>query len=176
MNDIKCQMREWRRNRRRELTSIREDYAEKIQQVDEELRALDLMDEQDAKFDRVAEERDDLQTENDDLTQQLEQKQAEYDTLCEQKQAEMESMQKQMQTEIDALREELLNIREQNLETDGSLKPMEIHNHFEQGCGAQVFNDKVTGKFAMKTKNKLKLKKKKDKENGRWKKIARKML
>ena len=59
------------------------------------------------------------------------------------------------QTEIDEL--------EEQLEAEASAKPMEIHNHFGSGCSAQVFNDKVTGKF---TKNKKR----------RWKRIIRKNM
>ena len=51
------------------------------------------------------------------------------------------------------------------------LRPAEIHNHFEPGSSAQVFNDKVTGKFTRKQNKKDKKDKKK-----RWKKIARKIL
>jgi hypothetical protein len=43
-------------------------------------------------------------------------------------------------------------------------KPMEIHNHFGRGCSAQVFNDKVMGKFVRKEKKR------------KWKKMVRKML
>ena len=44
------------------------------------------------------------------------------------------------------------------------LRPAEIHNHFGSGCSAQVFNDKVTGKFVRKEKKR------------KWKKMVRKML
>lgn len=35
-----------------------------------------------------------------------------------------------------------------------------IHNHFECGCSAQVFNDKVTGKFTKTQKQRWRKKKK----------------
>ena len=65
------------------------------------------------------------------------------------------------QTEIDELEEQLE--QKQQLEAEASAKPMEIHNHFGSGCSAQVFNDKVTGKFT-KTKKR------------RWKRIIRKNM
>jgi hypothetical protein len=34
-----------------------------------------------------------------------------------------------------------------------------IHNHFESGCSAQVFNNKVSGKFTREQKKKWKEKK-----------------
>lgn len=64
-----------------------------------------------------------LMREVEDLTGQLEEKQEEIDSLNE----ELE----RKEGEIDHLRQ----------------KPAEIHNHFGKGSTAQVFNDKVTGKF-----------------------------
>ena len=43
---------------------------------------------------------------------------------------------------------------------------LEIHNHFEHGCSAQVFNDKVTGKFTKEIEKEMRL----------WKKRVKKML
>ena len=75
-----------------------------------------------------------------------------------------------LQAEIDTLRQQLIEAKEQALAAqEADAKPTEIHNHFEQGCSAQVFNDKVNGKFTRKQNDKKANKK-------RWKKIARKML
>ena len=50
------------------------------------------------------------------------------------------------------------------------VKPPEIHNHFESGSSAQVFNDKVTGKFS-----KFKKWKKRDNKDSRKKKEVKKV-
>ena len=74
----------------------------------------------------------------------------------------------------DWLRHEL-----QQLQTDHLT--VEIHNNFEPGSSAQVFNDTVKGRFtsprlnSQKHDNKQKQKDKK-KLKKRWKKIVRKML
>lgn len=59
---------------------------------------------------------------------------------------------------------ELMEGFSHTLEAETSQKPMEIHNHFGRGCSAQVFNDKVMGKFVRKEKKR------------KWKKMVRKML
>ncbi|MBQ8466189.1 MAG: hypothetical protein IJ546_00670 [Prevotella sp.] len=87
-----------------------------------------------------------LMREVEDLTGQLEEKQEEIDSLNE----ELE----RKEGEIDHLRQKLLEAENQQLEKEKeqlekevSTKPAEIHNHFGKGSTAQVFNDKVTGKF-----------------------------
>lgn len=112
--------------------------------------------------------------ENDDLKEEVERKQEEIDDLSEQldqkdqviadlRQQLLEAQNLQLESEKQHLVSE-----KQHLEAEVSAKPMEIHNHFEPGSSAQVFNEKVTGKF---TKNKDKKEKKK-----RWKKMARRIL
>ena len=102
-------------------------------------------------------------SENESLKDELERRQQEIQSLT----AELD----EKQQEIDELREQLLDVREQkvevekqHLEAETNQKPMEIHNHFGRGCSAQVFNDKVTGKFVRKEKKR------------KWKKMVRKML
>lgn len=116
-------------------------------------------------------------SEIEDLKEELERKQEEIDDLCEQLE--------QRDRETDDLRQQLLEARnlhlesekqqleseKQQLETEVKAKPTEIHNHFEPGCSAQVFNDKVNGKF---TRKPIVKKDKNDKK--RWKKIVRKVL
>ena len=116
-------------------------------------------------------------SEIEDLKEELERKQEEIDDLCEQLE--------QRDRETDDLRQQLLEARnlhlesekqqleseKQQLETEVKAKPTEIHNHFEPGCSAQVFNDKVNGRF---TRKPIVKKDKKDKK--RWKKIVRKVL
>ena len=157
MNINIYELKDWQRDAKRALSSKMDEMKDEMQQIDNYMRALDMTDELCAEIDDLNEKLADKQAEIEDLSAQLEQKQEEIDTL-----------RKQKQEEIDTLRGELLNVREQNLEADCNQKPTEIHNHFEQGCSAQVFNDKVTGKFTKK--------KKKEKEKRRWKKIVRKML
>ena len=116
-------------------------------------------------------------SEIEDLKEELERKQEEIDDLCEQLE--------QKDRETDDLRQQLLEARnlhlesekqqleseKQQLETEVKAKPTEIHNHFEPGCSAQVFNDKVNGRF---TRKPIVKKDKNDKK--RWKKIVRKVL
>ena len=116
-------------------------------------------------------------SEIEDLKEELERKQEEIDDLCEQLE--------QKDQEIADLRQQLLEARnlhlesekqqleseKQQLETEVKAKPTEIHNHFEPGCSAQVFNDKVNGRF---TRKPIVKKDKNDKK--RWKKIVRKVL
>lgn len=116
-------------------------------------------------------------SEIEDLKEELERKQEEIDDLCEQLE--------QRDRETDDLRQQLLEARnlhlesekqqleseKQQLETEVKAKPTEIHNHFEPGCSAQVFNDKVNGRF---TRKPIVKKDKNDKK--RWKKIVRKVL
>lgn len=144
MNINIYELEDWQSGARRMLDLELDNIREREEQMKNYMRALDVTDELCAEINNLNEQLADKQTEIDNLTAQLEQK----------------------QTEIDSLRGELLDVREHNLEADCNQKPTEIHNHFEQGCSAQVFNDKVTGKFT----------KKKKKEKRRWKKIVRKML
>ena len=116
-------------------------------------------------------------SEIEDLKEELDRKQEEIDDLCEQLE--------QRDQEIADLRQQLLEARnlhlesekqqleseKQQLETEVKAKPTEIHNHFEPGCSAQVFNDKVNGRF---TRKPIVNKDKNDMK--RWKKIVRKVL
>ena len=143
MNTNIYELKEWQSNARRELSSKQDALRDEMEQIGNYMRAMDVTDELCAEIENLNDQLADKQTEIDDLMTQLEQK----------------------QEEIDSLRGELLDIREHNLEAGSNQKPTEIHNHFEQGCSAQVFNDKVTGRFT-----------KKKKEKKKWKKLVRKML
>ena len=146
------ELKEWENGARRVLEREVEHLREQERQMDNSLRLMDVTEE--------------LLAEIDNLKGSLERKQAEIDSLngeLEQKQAEM-----------DLLRGQLLEAKEQHLEVEVNAKPAEIHNHFESGCSAQVFNDRVNGRFEK--SEKLKKFKKKEKEKKRWKKIARKIL
>lgn len=142
MNTNIYELKEWQSNARRELSSKQDALRDEMEQIGNYMRAMDVTDELCAEIDNLNDQLADKQAEIDDLMAQLEQKQAENDSL----------------------RGELLDAREQNLEAGCNQKPTEIHNHFEQGCSAQVFNDKVTGRFTKK------------KQKKQWKKLVRKML
>lgn len=133
------ELKEWREDARRGLKREVEQLREKEERIEEYLRALDATDE--------------LLTEVDDLKEELERKQGEIDDLT----ARLE----QKEAETVSLRQQLLEARNQSLEAEVNAKPMEIHNHFEHGSSAQVFNDKVTGKFTKKR---------------RWKRIIKKSM
>ena len=132
-------MKDWcddtRRNLQRELDRLQEQQ----RTTGNHLQVLEATDELLAEIDHLKDDLDRKQAEIDDLTQQLEQR----------------------DSEIVTLRQQLLEAQNQRLEAEAVQKPAEIHNHFEQGCSAQVFNDKVTSKIT-----------KKKKEKRRWKKIV----
>ena len=128
---------------------------------------------------QVLEAAGDLLGEMERQKDELEQKQSEIDELTEQleqKEQEMADLRQQHQAEIDDLQRQLLEARNlrleqerQHLEAEVHAKPLEIHNHFESGSSSQVFNDKVNGKFTKKQNDKNKSKK-------RWRKMVRKVL
>ena len=97
-----------------------------------------------------------------DLREQLEQRDSEIDDLHEQIE--------QRDRRIAELERQVLEQKAKSLEEEVKAKPMEIHNHFERGSSSQVFNDKVTGKFAKQKKDK------KTKEPKKWKKMVKRML
>ena len=97
-----------------------------------------------------------------DLREQLEQRDSEIDDLHEQIE--------QRDRHIAELERQVLEQKAKSLEEEVKAKPMEIHNHFERGSSSQVFNDKVTGKFAKQKKDQNK------KEQKKWKKMVKRML
>lgn len=154
------------------VTSHKADRVEEdARQINIHMQVLKAMKEWVSKFKDLKEELERKQGEVDDLDEQLEQKDKAFDDL-----------RRQLQAETDDLRQQLLEARnlhlesenqhleseKQHLKAEASAKPREIHNHFEPGSSAQVFNAKVTSKF-------IKNKDKRDKKK-RWKKIARKIL
>jgi uncharacterized coiled-coil DUF342 family protein len=143
------ELKEAARDARRALDRKREEIRER----------LELME----GFSHTLEATEELLAENESLKDELERRQQEIQSLT----AELD----EKQQEVDELRGQLLDVREQkvevekqHLEAETSQKPMEIHNHFGRGCSAQVFNDKVMGKFVRKEKKR------------KWKKMVRKML
>ena len=93
-------------------------------------------------------------SENDDLKEELDRKQEEIDDLeelLEQKDQVIADLQLQLleaqNLHLESEKQRLQTEKHQ-LETEVNAKPTEIHNHFEPGSSAQVFNDKVNGKYA----------------------------
>jgi predicted nuclease with TOPRIM domain len=126
----------------RALGNEKESLAERTRLVDGFMRVAE-------KTSELLSEIDDLKEENERLQSELEEKETEVDSL----KAELE----RKQAEIDNLK-----LKQQLSEAEA--KTPEIHNHFEPGSSAQVFNDKVTGKFS-------KLKRWKNKDNKKpWRK------
>ncbi len=123
-------------------------------------RLIETAKENISEYGDLNEEVERKQEEIDDLSEQLDQKDQ---VIADLRQQLLEAQNLQLESEKQHLVSE-----KQHLEAEVSAKPMEIHNHFEPGSSAQVFNEKVTGKF---TKNKDKKEKKK-----RWKKMARRIL
>ena len=142
------ELKEWSNVAKRGLRQAIERLEEREEQISSYMKVLDAVEELLAKINDLKEEAERKQTEIDELEEQLEQKQQEADDLRRQL---LESEKQRLESE------------KQQLEAEASAKPMEIHNHFGSGCSAQVFNDKVTGKF---TKNKKR----------RWKRIIRKNM
>ena len=149
------ELKEWSNVAKRGLRQAIERLEEREEQISSYMKVLDAVEELLAKINDLKEEAERKQTEIDELEEQLEQKQQEADDLRRQL---LEAQNHQLESEKQRLESE-----KQQLEAEASAKPMEIHNHFGSGCSAQVFNDKVTGKF---TKNKKR----------RWKRIIRKNM
>lgn len=118
--------------------------------LENELDRLKAKAEQLSDFMRVMEATDELISKLDDQKKLLERMQAEIDQQSEERDAK--------QREIDDLRMQLVEAREGRLlEAQSEFqerqpRPTEIHNHFESGSSAQVFNSKVTGKIKDKKK------------------------
>lgn len=149
------ELKEWSNVAKRGLRQAIERLEEREEQISSYMKVLDAVEELLAKINDLKEEAERKQTEIDELEEQLEQKQQEADDLRRQL---LEAQNHQLESEKQRLESE-----KQQLEAEASAKPMEIHNHFGSGCSAQVFNDKVTGKFT-KTKKR------------RWKRIIRKNM
>ena len=106
--------------------------------LEREVEHLQEKQEQMTNYMRALSATEELSSQLGDLSDELERKQAEIDRLLlEQQLAEAEA------------------------------KPAEIHNHFEGGSTAQVFNDQVTGRFSKIKKWRIEKceKKKKKREN-----------
>lgn len=149
------ELKDWQDCARSGLRNEIDCLEEKSRQINSYMRLLDAMEEIVSETDNLKETVERKQREIDDLSEQLERRDQEIDDLRRQL---LEAQNLQLETE------------KQQLVTEVSAKPTEIHNHFERGSSAQVFNDKVTGKFTKKQNTK-----KDKKEKKRWKKIARKM-
>ena len=128
------ELKDWRDSARRGLEYEIDRLKEKEVQLSDYLRALDATE--------------DLLEEIDVLKDELERQKAENDSLDEEL--------AQRQAENERLRAELLEMKDQRLAQEPAATATEIHNHFESGSSAQVFNDKVTGRFAKKKRWKRK--------------------
>ena len=124
-------LRDWMADARRSLEKEADRLREKEQQANDLMRCLETTDE--------------LVSEVSCLRDQLEKKQSENDDLCRELDAK--------QREIDDLRMQFVEVKEQRLAESQNVvqesRPLstEIHNHFESGSSAQVFNSKVTNKI-----------------------------
>lgn len=151
------QLKDWQDEARRGLNNRADRLRDEGRQVDCYLQVLDVSDKLLSQIDDLKEELERKQEEIDELEEQLEQKDREIADLRQQL---LEAQNLQLESE------------KLHLEAESNAKPTEIHNHFEPGSSAQVFNDKVNGKF---TRKQIVKKDKKDKKK-RWKKIVRKVL
>ena len=149
------ELKEWSNVAKRGLRQAIERLEEREEQISSYMKVLDAVEELLAKINDLKEEAERKQTEIDEQEEQQEQKQQEADDLRRQL---LEAQNHQLESEKQRLESE-----KQQLEAEASAKPMEIHNHFGSGCSAQVFNDKVTGKFTKTKKRK-------------WKRIIRKNM
>ena len=152
------ELKDWNDDARRELEREAEHLIEKEEQIGGYLHVVEATEELLAEIGRLQARLDESQREAERLREQLEAKQEETEALRRKMEAETEAMRREMQDEADALRKQLLDIREQRLGEQQTAiqaqpsRPTEIHNHFESGSSAQVFNSKVNGKFKEKKK------------------------
>lgn len=128
MNRNYEELAEWCSDARRGLEREVEHLQEKQEQMTNYMRALSATEELSSQLGDLNDELERKQAENDRLSDELDAKQAELDAL----QVELE----RKQAEIDRL------LLEQQL-AEAEAKPAEIHNHFEGGSTAQVFNDLI---------------------------------
>ena len=147
------ELRGWLGDAKHGLRQETDRLEEKSRQITSYMRVLNAMEDLTSEVEDLKEELERKQTEIDDLSNQLERKDKAIDDLQRQL---LEAANQHLESE------------KQHLEAEAHAKPPEIHNHFESGSSAQVFNDKVTGKI-------IKKKAKKEKKR-RWKKIVRKVL
>ena len=119
---------------------------------------------------------DELRDWNDSAGRRLRDKADRLQTECEQISQCLRALEvtDELISKIDNLNEELEKMQADNDTLQQQLqeadaKPTEIHNHFETGSSAQVFNDRVTGKFAKirKWKQREKCKNRKKHEKGK---------
>lgn len=135
-------------NARRELEREAEQVRDREMCLSDCLRLLDVTDDLLAQIDRLEEELERSQRELDEMVAQMEQQEKE-NTGLRQQLLESENQH--------------LAMEKQQLESEAKARPAEIHNHFGKGSSAQVFNDKVTGKFSKIRKWKQKEKREKRK-------------
>ena len=130
----------------RELRQDGERVEEEGRKINVYTRLFEAAKEQIAQIADLNDELERRQAEIDDLTERLEQREAEIADLQQQL---LEAQNQQLESENQLLESEKLQLesRNQSLEAEVNAKPTEIHNHFGKGSSAQVFNDKVTGKF-----------------------------
>ena len=126
------QLKDWQNEARRGLRNKADQLRDEGRQVNCYLQVMDATDELLSQIEDLKEELDRKQEEIDDLEEQLEQKDQ---VIADLRQQLLEAQNLQLESE------------KQQLETEVNAKPTEIHNHFEPGSSAQVFNDKVNGKF-----------------------------
>lgn len=158
------QLNDWqddvRSGLRREIERLRE----KEEMLNSYMQLLDATSEFIDDMSDLTRELERSQAEVGSLSSELEEQQKESDSLLQQMKEEASSQRLEMQAEIDSLRKQLIEAKDLALASqEADAKPAEIHNHFEQGSSAQVFNDKVTGKFSKIRKWKQKEKREKRK-------------
>lgn len=147
------ELKEWNRNSKRGINREIDSMKERLVQFYDYAKATDVIDALISKNDDLEEEVEQKREEVDDLSEQLEQKDQ---VIADLQRQLLEAQNLQLETEKQQLESE-----KQQLEAEAQKKATEIHNHFESGCSAQVFNDKVTGKFTKKNRWKKKEKEKK---------------
>ena len=154
------ELKDWQQDTRRELKREVDRLRERGEEIEKYLCVMEATDELLSEIDDLKQESNEKDAVIDDLKQEINAK----DAVIEQQQKTLDDR----QAEINLLRQQLLDMKEQNgMQTHGGEnvpQPLEIHNHFESGSSAQVFNDKVNGRFS---KFKRWKNKKKDRKENR---------
>jgi predicted RNase H-like nuclease (RuvC/YqgF family) len=168
------ELKDWQQDTRRELKREADRLRERGEEIEKYLCVMEATDELLSEINDLKQESNEKDAVIDDLKQESNEKDAVIDDLKQEinaKDAVIEQQQKTLddrQAEINLLRQQLLDMKEQNgMQTHGGEnvpQPLEIHNHFESGSSAQVFNDKVNGRFS---KFKRWKNKKKDRKENR---------
>ena len=142
------ELQDWTDGALREFESEADRLSERLEQINGYAKAMSITR--------------DIISEIKDRDRTIERQQSEIDALSEDVEAKQQEID-ELNNELERRQAEIERLQLQQQLAEADAKPTEIHNHFEHGSSAQVFNDKVTGKISKIKKWKQKEKREKRK-------------